>query len=544
MDADRNARTMGIAAVCLLAVTWSAFGQATQGTSVLSSHITPSLAVSSSGLYPTGAWNNQGPIDGVRKNQSTVETTGYHSSTNVAAQWWAVDLGSEKVIGGVQVVNRKDYTTRLTNFKIVVSNETEEVWCGLLHGNTSVGRGEWVSIVPPVTGRHVRVEQLTNTAAVLTLMEVNVTRYANVAYGGTASQSTTASGGSPARAIDGCEDGTYNNRSVSHTDNVATQPIYWEVDLGGDCDIEEIVLYNRLDGEALKGRLSNFRVSVFDDSREVYGENFYEVAGNVDELLSLSGAPVEVRGDRVRVSLLGVNRQGSYILSLAEVQVFGTRIQGAIEWGAPFSMNSTDPTLVLNDWDMSRNGGRPRRGGNVVVAAAVNRGYSNVVVNGISFTNLGGSTDFWGHTGINNGVDRLLSGHQGGGDTFPITLGNLTSGELYQLQLIGIHDTRAGSRVHQYEVGYGGNDYVSRGPAPVLTRHGYGNVNPPNPPTYDGQVSYCTVVGTFEAGSSSMTFNLRRNMQDDKADDDGGCGYSAYVLLHSLKPVGSVLVVR
>jgi hypothetical protein len=127
-----------------------------------------------------------------------------------------------------------------------------------------------------------------------------------------ASQSSTGFGGDAARAIDGNTDGNYGSNSVTHTNSDTNA--FWEVNLGKDFGVDEVILFNRTD--CCGDRLSNFRVSIFNDGNEVYGENFLGIA------------PTQLRfdvpnlvGDRVRVQLNGTN-----FLSLAEVQVFGAEI--------------------------------------------------------------------------------------------------------------------------------------------------------------------------------------------------------------------------
>lgn len=81
---------------------------------------------------------------------------------------------------------------------------------------------------------------------------------ANLALGKPAAQSSTADGGLAVagKANDGNTDGRYEHQSVSHT-NLSVNP-WWEVDLGQDCIISEVRVWNRSDG--LEARLSNFNV--------------------------------------------------------------------------------------------------------------------------------------------------------------------------------------------------------------------------------------------------------------------------------------------
>ena len=77
---------------------------------------------------------------------------------------------------------------------------------------------------------------------------------------------------------------------------------------------------------AAAGGLSNFRLSVFNGTTEVYGRDCFAGSGSVPLGAAWSNvfaAPLE--GSSVRISLIGnTNNAGDNVLSLAEVQVFGT----------------------------------------------------------------------------------------------------------------------------------------------------------------------------------------------------------------------------
>ncbi len=111
---------------------------------------------------------------------------------------------------------------------------------------------------------------------------------------------------------------------MTYTDS--TSDNWWEVDLKGLHQLEQIVLYNR---DVSQRRLSNFRVSIWNGSTEVMGGNYFVEsgthAGSVFSLSSIDGAIA----DRVRIELLGTNSHGDKVLSLAEVQVYGE------EWSQP-----------------------------------------------------------------------------------------------------------------------------------------------------------------------------------------------------------------
>ena len=197
-----------------------------------------------------------------------------------------------------------------------------------------------------MVGRYVRVELLGQNNegnGVLSLAEVEVFRGSD-ASDPVASQSTTDFGGDASRAIDGNTDGNYSNNSVTHTDSTSNN--WWEVDLKGLHNLEQIVLYNR---DSNQNRLSNFRVSVWNGSTEVLGGNYFIDSGtNAGALFSLSSLDGIV-ADRVRIELLGNNSAGDKVLSLAEVQVYGTEAnQAPVANNATFAVaeNSASGTAV------------------------------------------------------------------------------------------------------------------------------------------------------------------------------------------------------
>jgi putative heme-binding domain-containing protein len=115
-------------------------------------------------------------------------------------------------------------------------------------------------------GRFVRVE-LPGKQKTLTLAEVQVfSDGVNVALKGKASQSSTGAGGAAGRAIDGNTSGTYTDGSSTHTQEGTDDP-WWEVDLGREFPIEQIVVWNRTDS-ALGNRLNNFTLRVLDDKKQ------------------------------------------------------------------------------------------------------------------------------------------------------------------------------------------------------------------------------------------------------------------------------------
>ena len=113
-------------------------------------------------------------------------------------------------------------------------------------------------------GRYVRVEL--PGRGTLTLAEVEVySGGVNVARKGRASQKNTAHGGVASRGIDGNKSGRYSDGGQTHTEENGGRP-FWEVDLGEELPIDEIVIYNRTDDDLGK-RLNSFTLSVLDSRR-------------------------------------------------------------------------------------------------------------------------------------------------------------------------------------------------------------------------------------------------------------------------------------
>lgn len=115
-------------------------------------------------------------------------------------------------------------------------------------------------------GRFIRIE-LPGPQRTLTLAEVEVISAGrNVARQGRASQKNTGHGGEASRAIDGNKSGTFSDNGQTHSQEGTLDP-WWEVDLGVEYPIEEVVIYNRTDGN-LGTRLRGYTLKVLDKNRK------------------------------------------------------------------------------------------------------------------------------------------------------------------------------------------------------------------------------------------------------------------------------------
>jgi mono/diheme cytochrome c family protein len=114
--------------------------------------------------------------------------------------------------------------------------------------------------------RYVRVD-LPGDGRILSLAEVQVFNDGeNLAPKGKASQSSTDYDGPAHLAIDGNTDGDFAKaKSTTHT-RTETDP-WWELDLGEEMAVGEIVVWNRSDGN-VHTRLSNFKVLALDAARK------------------------------------------------------------------------------------------------------------------------------------------------------------------------------------------------------------------------------------------------------------------------------------
>jgi hypothetical protein len=143
----------------------------------------------------------------------------------------------------------------------------------------------------------------------------------NFAEGQPATQSSTAYGGSAARAVDGKTNGAFGAGSVTHTGSNRTA--WWEVDLGQTISIATIAIWGRTD--CCTDRLSNFYVLVSRDpftstslseTLQQPGVRSFQIAGQAHT--PSEEITIGATGRYVRVQLAGTN-----YLALAEVQVFG-----------------------------------------------------------------------------------------------------------------------------------------------------------------------------------------------------------------------------
>lgn len=117
----------------------------------------------------------------------------------------------------------------------------------------------------PPDVRFLRLE-LPGSGRMLSLAEVQVfSKGQNVAGSGKASQSSTNQDAQAARAIDGNTDGDFAAESTTLTQ--AQDNPWWELDLGAETAIDEVIVWNRTD-RGLGTRLTNFKIAALDKDRK------------------------------------------------------------------------------------------------------------------------------------------------------------------------------------------------------------------------------------------------------------------------------------
>jgi hypothetical protein len=147
-------------------------------------------------------------------------------------------------------------------------------------------------IIPPANrpapqARFVRLE-LPGKNKMLQLAEVQVfSAGKNVAVKRPAKQSSLYTNAAASRAADGNTEGDYAKGSVAHTSGNDTDP-WWEVELAGDLPIEQVVVWNRTDGNT-GNRLEGFRVVLLDAKRQTVWKSEPTPAPAKDKAFAIAG---------------------------------------------------------------------------------------------------------------------------------------------------------------------------------------------------------------------------------------------------------------
>lgn len=244
--------------------------------------------------------------------------------------WWEVDLLDVYDISSITIHNRTDCCPdRLNNFTILVSNQPFQGNYGgeVFNADKSTFTNS-KTFTNNKRGQYVRIFIEGNGILSLAEVEINGTKVdpnratrpnENLALGKRARQSSAHDFATANRANDGDVNGHWGNGSVMHTQG-EPKP-FWEVDLGKNYLVNEVIVHNRTDccGE----RLDDFNIYVTPRPKDEIRDRIFPFAENEK---NFAPAPFKRFSEKkvgryVRIEL---NRHNS--LHLAEVEVHGTEI--------------------------------------------------------------------------------------------------------------------------------------------------------------------------------------------------------------------------
>ncbi|MBT4692003.1 MAG: c-type cytochrome [Planctomycetaceae bacterium] len=162
---------------------------------------------------------------------------------------------------------------------------------------------EQIADVKGVSARFVRI-QILGKQRVLTIAEVQVMSAGkNVALNKAAKQSTTDFAGVASRAVDGNTDGAYANGSQTHT-SMQNNP-FWEVDLGQEYPIDDVILWNRTENNGdFVSRMDGVAVTVMNGNRKKVFMSATHKGPNPSVKISVGGANPRVQIKRSAVNAL------------------------------------------------------------------------------------------------------------------------------------------------------------------------------------------------------------------------------------------------
>ncbi|MCM2372251.1 DUF1553 domain-containing protein [Aporhodopirellula aestuarii] len=247
-------------------------------------------------------------------------------------------------------------TERMTGFKLRVPEQYKN-----LFKPTQISAFWKPDHLSTIDARYLRIE-LPGKKKILHLAEVQAfVGGDNVASRGTATQSSTRSGGNVQYAIDGNTDGDFKAGSVTHTE-IENAP-WLEVDFGSTQPIESVAIWNRTDGgKAIAGRLAGLQISLLDENRKTVwthtpeqtpapkGE--YATDGKVNLQLTpveaLSGDGTTVSEQSFAIAPPNDRSSGTVTIELASIPVGTTKFQLLATSDEHFSQWAVIPRDVRN----------------------------------------------------------------------------------------------------------------------------------------------------------------------------------------------------
>jgi regulation of enolase protein 1 (concanavalin A-like superfamily) len=297
-------------------------------------------------------------------------------TTNFTDQWWIVDFRTNRYVDIAAVWNTGLGNNTLLNYlQVDLLNNASNVVTGGSIPEVTVANG--VACIPlNAIGRYLRIYRTfdnefvsgTNTvhSNMLAFAEVEAWGHTNTNYVNLARHYSAVSQSSVYMdanfnsydanlAVDGNISGIFTNLSVSHTDPAVTSGTWWEAAFydtsyaSSPVQISEFTLFNRSDTAGR--RLSNFRVSIYTNNAEAFGQNFFTNLDSVAQGGYFHYAfPYPVEGERLRISLLNNTNNNSTtdrILSLAEVQIMGRPSRDNVRPTLVSAANVSNDTVMI-----------------------------------------------------------------------------------------------------------------------------------------------------------------------------------------------------
>jgi len=295
-------------------------------------------------------------------------TTSWDAGAGNTSGWWQVDLEGSSTIERIGIAFGKvngdgsfNYNRSGIVFQIQTSDDattwTDQTFYtnggyngSNINNTTSLTTTQGINdllISGSPSARYVRINVTSSNNQDFGILRFKLTGSVslgqNLATSGTATQSTTYSTFVASKAIDGNTSGNWGAGSVTHTDT-GSQP-YWTLDLGAVKNIDTIRLWNRSD--CCSSRLVNFHVFVSDTAfTGISVANSQAQSGVLDSYNSgTAGATTDMKINRtgryVRVQLANTATDGENVLSLAEVEVYGTNILTNIAPSGTATQSST-----------------------------------------------------------------------------------------------------------------------------------------------------------------------------------------------------------
>jgi len=260
-------------------------------------------------------------------------TTGWKAADDTTTGGFTLRLPGARTFDQVRLGEDITRGQHVERFTVDVWEEQSQSWRRISstegsNTSTTIGYSRILVLDAPATTDRIRVQvEQARTSPHITSLGLYLTQLpdygpptipGDLAEGKKATQSSTAWGGTPDRAVDGNTSGRWGDGSITHTEENVSQP-WWQVDLGETTEIGSVELFNRTD--CCSERLTDPVILLSDAP----------LPHDLDEALATPGV-VSVRvdgtvGESVRVPISGHKRYvrvqlpDTGTLALAEVVV-------------------------------------------------------------------------------------------------------------------------------------------------------------------------------------------------------------------------------